>query len=266
LRNTTFAYLKNSIFKSPLTLLSYKYQTITVVILDQVAPWTILGSYIPRYCHLNISIQSYHHQNVSRRSQPHHTIMRPPLVPPPHTMHSQFLSLKLPRQTSHRRLGNQMRLLPLLRRLGPQHQRVHGPRGIDSTSSGGYGDNSDLKFRSTPIGIPLSRQPSLTASVSGARRVSRSGSFAGSDINISPYDAGPVLGALEKNQQMNARIHGYIDELPELSSDGKRSKSKFRKSRAVEREQEEQNNEQQENESPAWKRRSKSIISLVRRR
>jgi len=150
--------------------------------------------------------------------------------------------------------------------LGGSTARNGSVSSAASTSSGGYGDNSDLKFRSTPIGIPLSRQPSLTASVSGARRVSRSGSFAGSDINISPYDAGPVLGALEKNQQMNARIHGYIDELPELSSDGKRSKSKFRKSRAVEREQEEQNNEQQENESPAWKRRSKSIISLVRRR
>jgi hypothetical protein len=136
-----------------------------------------------------------------------------------------------------------------------------------STSSGGFGDN-DAKFRGTPIGIPLSRQPSMTASVSGARRISRSGSFAGSEISISPYDAGPVLGALEKNQQMNARIHGYIEELPELASlTRKPTKSKFRKpSRSIERVQAEQINEEQSNSSTAWKRRSQSIISLVRRR
>jgi hypothetical protein len=91
-----------------------------------------------------------------------------------------------------------------------------------SSSSDGY-SNDGLKHGKLPNNLPLSRRPSLTTSVSAARRESRKGSIVRNDSAASSrategapiFDFGPVYSAGERNQQLNARIDNYLNDYPE---------------------------------------------------
>ncbi|KAF2663765.1 hypothetical protein BT63DRAFT_111691 [Microthyrium microscopicum] len=110
--------------------------------------------------------------------------------------------------------------------IGGSSDRHGSVSSAASTSSDGHGDFA--RFRGVPIGVPLSRRPSLSTSVSGARRMSRASST-GSEISTPPYDGGPVSAAIERNQQMNARVSGYMEGLPstpEVAYSGKKKRKK----------------------------------------
>jgi hypothetical protein len=67
--------------------------------------------------------------------------------------------------------------------------------------------------RSSSFSSPLSRTPSLSTSVSAARRDSRRGSLARSDTGVS--EGSPVHITSERNKAMNQRVDAYFVAPPE---------------------------------------------------
>jgi hypothetical protein len=109
--------------------------------------------------------------------------------------------------------------------------------------------------------------------VSGARHIARTGSFPVYPDRASQtptFEGGPVSFALEKNLQMNARIDGYLDQLPDPSLRRRfKSSKKSSRSPSTDRRLEiagEPNSQQEQQEPGAWKRRSINIGKYARRR
>ncbi|KAF2432352.1 hypothetical protein EJ08DRAFT_659035 [Tothia fuscella] len=69
--------------------------------------------------------------------------------------------------------------------------------------------------RSSSFSAPLSRTPSMTTSVSAARRDSRRGSMAISETSNTSAPGSPVFTTSERNRSMNNRVDSYFIAHPE---------------------------------------------------